>query len=846
MSRSSTQKQKRANGSKTSGRVPHPYQQVGVRWLLEKPRSGLFWDPGLGKTITVLLALKILRGQGMMRRTLVLSKKKIVTMTWPEEIEGWFIPLSYAVAAGSADKRRAAFESDADIVLMNNENVAWAADDKQIKGIIAREFDVLVVDESSKYRSTKTGRWKALKRLLKYFKRRYILTGTPAPKGLLNLFGQVFIMDRGQSLGQWITQFRNKYFVPQGYEGMKWIPRDEEHAGMIYDALADSVLRTSNKILKLPQIVPVNRVIKLDAKARAAYDEMEREFILEWNQRVVTAFNAGVKTQKLRQLANGAIYYVDEEGGHRETLEIHDAKVQDLVDLYEESQGVPLLVNYEFDHDRVRIQKAFAEHEDALDVPAIYGGTSDEEALRLKDLWNKGELPVLLSQGETASHGLNMQKTRAHVVFFGVPWDLEVYIQFIDRVRRQGYVGGETVMVYHLLVEDSVDWVALRGAELKDKEQNALFVALEERYGARSKGRDSVANVRADWAWQPDEVTQKAIKSGDAKMKRVADMRKLEVVPQEAVVKKLIKKAEQKEKRAANKKSKRELQRPEQIIPLKITVGQKRAMEILCETIEAQGRKPPRLRLKNDNPVNDFVLAMYAEIASWPTKHLGEFIRTTTGEVPTELDGSSLIGESKRIFHEMFGHESPDEANLKDPASVWKMWPHVRSNRNQAEDEESTMQTQTNETTSRRSKFGGSKDAAPAKQAAKTAVAPASKKKASAEKAPKKSAPVKAAKKKASKSETERTPFQFNPKDAEKAGVSNLARIQLSEDTRIQFVKDPSEGGVFQELADGAKAKSVKTVGGLIAKMKSAEWDEKKVRGYTAKLIRRGCIRVIS
>jgi hypothetical protein len=842
--KSSTQKLKRANGSKPSEREPHQYQKVGVQWLLEKPRSGLFWDPGLGKTITVLLALKILRGRQMMRRTLVLSKKKIVTMTWPEEIAGWFIPLTYAVAAGSADKRRAAFESDADIVLMNNENVAWAAHDKHIKGIIAREFDVLVVDESSKYRSTKTGRWKALKKLLKYFKRRYILTGTPAPKGLLNLFGQVYIMDRGESLGQWITQFRNKHFVPHGYEGMKWVPRSDEAANEIYDAIAETVLRTSNKILKLPKIVPVNRVIKLDPKARAAYDEMEREFILEWDQRVVTAFNAGVKTQKLRQLANGAIYYVDEDGGSRETLEVHDAKVQDLVDLYEESQGVPLLVNYEFDHDRVRIQRAFAEHEDALDVPAIYGGTSDDEALRLKDLWNKGELPILLSQGETASHGLNMQKTRAHVVFFGVPWDLEVYIQFIDRVRRQGYVGGETVMVYHLLVEDSVDWVALRGAELKDKEQNALFVALEERYGSRSKGRGSVANVRPDWAWQPDEVTQKAIKSGDAKLKRVADNRKLETIPQEAIVKKLLKKAATKEKRAATvaaKKKQRELNRPEQIIPLKITVGQKRAMEILCETIEAQGRKPPRLRLKEADPVNDFVLAIYEEISQWPTKHLGEFIRLTTGEVPTELDDPSMLGESKRIFHEMFGHEEPSEANLKDPASVWKMWPHVRSNRNQAE-EDDIMQTQTQETTtSRRSKFGGKQSAAPAKQAA------APKKKAAAvEKAPKKSAPAKVTKKKASKSEVDRTPFQFNPKDAEKAGVANLARIKLDEATRIAFVKDPTEGGVFQELAEGAKAKSVKTVGGLIAKMKSAEWDEKKVRGYTAKLIRRGCIRVVS
>lgn len=746
---------------------PHGYQKEGIKWLLKKPRAGLFWDPGLGKTITVLSAFKILRDQGLAKRMLVLSKKRIVAMTWPEEIEGWHLPFTYAVATGSAGKRLAALESDADIVLMNNENVPWAGSSAKLRGLI-QKFDVLVIDESSKYRSTKTQRYKALKKMLKYFKRRYILTGTPAPKGLLNLFPQMFIVDRGESLGTWITQFRNRYFVPHGYEGMKWVPRDDHAKDTIYDAIADKVLRASDKILNLPAIIPVNRVVKLSPEARRVYDEMENEFLIEWESRVVTAFNSGVKTQKLRQIANGAIY-TSEDDGPRTTVEIHDAKVQELIDLYEESQGVPLLVNYEFDHDRERIQRAFAEHEDELDVPAIYGGTSDAQAQAYKDAWNRGELPILLSQGDTASHGLNMQKTRAHIVFFNVPWDLEVYIQFIRRVRRQGYVGGESVMVYHILVEDSVDFVALRGAELKDQEQNALFTALEERYGNRRK-----------------QVAKKSKKA-------------------------------------------RELHTAEQIIPLKITIGNKRAMEVLCEHIEAQARKPPRLRLHEPNAVSDFVMAMYAELARWPIKHLGEFIRETTGEVPKELDVPSLLGESKRIFHEMFGHAEATDDDLKNPECVWKMWPHVRRKRNEAEDrEEIEMQTQT-ETKSRRSKFSS---AAPAKEEGKKA----SKKTAAPAEAP-------APKKSAKKQEAAAAPKKAAKKSG---GDGESTRMHLAEDVKIQFVKDPTKKGARQELADAAKAKSVKTVGHLIAKMAEAKWDERTTRNYMNKLVRGGCIKVLS
>lgn len=775
MSKSSTQNKKGVSTFKRSKpappayktRQPHDYQKVGIKWLLQKARAGLFWDPGLGKTITVLMAFKILRDQGLAKRMLVLSKKRIVAMTWPEEIEGWQLPFTHAVATGSAAKRLAALESDADIVLMNNENVPWAASSAKLRGLIQR-FDVLVVDESSKYRSTKTQRFKALKKMLKYFKRRYILTGTPVPNGLLNLFPQMFICDRGESLGTWVTQFRNRYFLPQGYEGMKWVPRDDRAKDSIYDAISDKVLRASDKVLNLPAIITVNRVVKLSPEARRLYDEMENEFIIEWDNRVVTAFNSGVKTQKLRQLANGAIY-TSADDGPRTTVEIHDEKVQELIDLYEESQGVPLLVNYEFDHDRERIQRAFAEHEDKLDVPAIYGGTSDAKAQEYKDAWNRGELPILLSQGDTASHGLNMQKTRAHIVFFNVPWDLEVYIQFIRRVRRQGYVGGESVMVYHILVEDSVDWVALRGAELKDKEQNALFIALEERYGNRRKSM------------------------------------------------------------AKKSKKARELHTDEQIIPLKITIGNKRAMEVLCEHIEAQARKPPRLRLHEPNAVSDFVMAMYAEIARWPIKHLGEFVKETTGEVPKELDVPSLIGESKRIFHEMFMHAEVSDDDLKKPECVWKMWPHVRRKRNEAEDrEEIEMQTQT-ETKTRKSKFS-SAAATPKeenKKASKKAAAPA-------EAAPKKSASKKqeaAAPKKAAK---------------KSGGDGETTRLHLSEDAKIQFVKDPVKKGARQELADAAKAKSIKTFGHLLAKMQAAKWDERKTRNYTNKLIRGGCIKVLS
>jgi hypothetical protein len=328
-------------------------------------------------------------------------------------------------------------------------------------------------------------------------------------------------------------------------------------------------------------------------------------------------------------------------------------------------------------------------------------------------------------------------------------------------------------MVYHLLVEDSVDWVALRGAELKDAEQNALFVALEERYNRRG---------------------------GSVKSKMAGKVVK-------------------------TKGGGKELHTPEQIIPLKITIGQKRAMEVLCETIQLQGRKPPRLRLKNDRPVDDFVLAMYADIAKWSIKHMIDFITKCTGDAPTELEAPLLMGDVKRIFHEMFGHEEAEDADLKDPASVWKMWPHVRSKRTDETEEDDVMQTQTSESTGRRSKFSG-KASAPAK-AAKAPKADKATKKAAAAPAEKKLDPA-------------------TKKKSAKAGVEDVTRIRLPGDARLEFVKDPVKKGARQELADALKVKSIKTLDHLIAKMKTAKWDEKTTRNFTNKLIRGGCVRVIS
>jgi hypothetical protein len=329
----------------------------------------------------------------------------------------------------------------------------------------------VLVHNCTRFKHANTQRFKTLKPMLKNFKRRYGLTGSPAPNGLLDLFGQAYILDLGNALGPYITHYRNQYFDASGYGGYTWTlkPGAEER---IYERLKPLVLRMDrNDLLELPPLL-FNRVeVTLPPEARKLYDQMESLMLAAVGDNLITAANAAAATNKCRQLANGGIYHEDPE----RWTHVHEAKVDAVEEIIEELGGKPVLVAYEYRHDLERLRRRLGK-----DTPYIGGGVPTKRFKELEALWNAGRLPVLLAQPVSVAHGLNLQETQADVVFAGQTWDLEVREQFIQRVYRQGQK--HRVTVHDIVSVNTVDEVVLRALEKKDKTQRALLDALKE-YG---------------------------------------------------------------------------------------------------------------------------------------------------------------------------------------------------------------------------------------------------------------------------------------------------------------------------------------------------------------------------
>jgi SNF2 family DNA or RNA helicase len=329
-----------------------------------------------------------------------------------------------------------------------------------------------------------------LKLVLDTFGRRWGLTGSPASNGLLDLFGQMFILDEGRSLGQFITHYRSKYFETLDHGGFIWTPRkgmEEE----IYRRVAPLTLRMSAEdYLELPELVM--NIIKLDLPpdVRKMYDELEADLITKIDDRVIVAQNAAASSIKCRQVANGGIYLTPDleitgfklPKQKREWANLHTVKVDALADLIDELQGQPLLVAYDFEHDLDRLQERLGR-----DVPYIGGGVSAARGKQLETLWNAGKLPVLLAHPQAVAHGLNLQEVGRHVCWHSMTFDFELYDQFIRRVYRQGNTGAR-VFVHHLLMRDTVDMLMLYAVRRKQKGQNALFDALLQLSKMRKKG----------------------------------------------------------------------------------------------------------------------------------------------------------------------------------------------------------------------------------------------------------------------------------------------------------------------------------------------------------------------
>lgn len=486
---------------------PHPYQRKAVKFLLEHCAAALFLDPGLGKTSITYATLKTLKNKGLFKGALVLAPLRPTYSVWPPEQAKWEEFKDFSVGVLHGDGKDDVLKEEHDIYVMNFESLEWLfgapePDWKKIKDLAEREekkaswkvkrrvvqarvkllfskVDVLVIDELSKMKHVDTKRFKAIKPYLQKFVRRWGLTGSPASNGLMDLFGQCYCLDLGKALGPYITHYRNKYFYPTGFGGYDWALQ-EGAAKAIYRAIKPLALRMeAEDYIKMPKIIPVTVYVDLPPAARKVYDDMEDELFAELEGQEFVAVNAASASIKCQQIANGALYKDKVDPltglpirGKREWLPVHTVKLEAMQELIDEMQGAPMLWGYHFGHDLERIVKTLGKNTAHMDVSA-------KVSAKLVDSWNNNELDNLFCHPGSVGHGLNMQEGQAaHVAFYSIPWDYELYDQFIRRIRRQGN-NVDIVFVYHFVARKTVDEAKMRALANKGAGQKAFLDALK-------------------------------------------------------------------------------------------------------------------------------------------------------------------------------------------------------------------------------------------------------------------------------------------------------------------------------------------------------------------------------
>lgn len=441
--------------------VAHEYQQYATDFILEHPVSCLILDMGLGKTVITLTALwNLLFDYFSVGCVLVIAPKRVAENTWPAEIHKWehITGLTYSVVMGSKKQREDALAKKADIYIINRENVAWLVDNHSFK------FDMVVIDELSSFKSPKAQRFKALKKVRPMAARVVGLTGTPG--NLMDLWAEIEILDMGQRLGRFIGAYRERFFVPNKRNRemiYSYKPRpgaDEK----IYELISDiSISMKATDYLAMPECIYNRVTVTMSKQERELYDRMEDEMILQFGEgKDIDAVNAAALSNKLQQMANGAVY--NESGG---VQYIHDRKLDALEDLIEAANGKPLLVAYWFKHDRERIIKRFPVRDINLKADIVD--------------WNSGNIPLGLIHPASAGHGLNLQDGGNTLVWFSEIWSLELYQQLNARLWRQGQK--HTVIVEHLVTVGTVDEDILASMEKKDDTQEAMIRAVKARIG---------------------------------------------------------------------------------------------------------------------------------------------------------------------------------------------------------------------------------------------------------------------------------------------------------------------------------------------------------------------------
>lgn len=440
---------------------PHNYQQFATDFILEHPISCLMLDMGLGKTVITLTALWQLALDSFdVSRILVIAPKRVAEDTWPKELSKWehLSGLDATLVMGTQAERKAALRQQTFLYIINRENVSW---------LVANhpwDFDMVVIDELSSFKSNQAQRFKAMKKVRPLVSRIVGLTGTPAPNSLLDLWPEMYLMDMGQRLGRFIGGFRDRFFTPDKRNReiiYSYKPREGAEEA-IYGLISDiCISMKAVDYLDMPELI-MNRIeVSMDSRERKIYDDFQRDMVVSLQGEELDAVNAAALSGKLTQMANGAVY-----GENRKVLHIHDRKLDALEDLMEAANGKPLLVAYWYEHDLQRIKARF-KNARCIDT------TQDI------DDWNAGKIPLALIHPASAGHGLNLQEGGCTIVWFGLTWSLELYQQLNARLWRQGQK--HTVVIHHIVTKGTHDEDVLRALDNKDTRQSALIDAVRAR-----------------------------------------------------------------------------------------------------------------------------------------------------------------------------------------------------------------------------------------------------------------------------------------------------------------------------------------------------------------------------
>ena len=444
--------------------VAHNYQNYAKDFILAHKVSALFLDCGLGKTITTLTAINELMYDSFeISKVLIIAPLRVAQSTWKDEIEKWdhLNLLRYSIVVGDEKERLKALKQNSDIYIINRENVDWLV----TKSGIDFNFDMLVIDELSSFKSHTSKRFKSLLKIRPYFERVVGLTGTPSSNGLMDLWAEFRVLDLGERLGRYITHYRNKYFLPDKRNGAvifsyKPQPNAEER---IYRRLADmTISMKSTEYLKMPELILNELEINLDEEDQMKYKKFKKEMVMTIQEKEIDAINAASLSNKLIQLANGSIYDDD-----KKFYEIHNKKLDKLEEIIESANGKPVLVAYWFKADKERIEKRFKVREIK---------TADD----IKQ-WNMGMINLALIHPASAGHGLNLQSGGSTLVWFSLTWSLELYQQTNARLYRQGQK--DTVVIHHLITKNTIDEDIMKSLKRKDKTQEALMRAVKAKIG---------------------------------------------------------------------------------------------------------------------------------------------------------------------------------------------------------------------------------------------------------------------------------------------------------------------------------------------------------------------------